>query len=338
MHTRAENIHKRIKKLLDKIHKRIPESSEVKGNSENFIIEIRQLQDNISHTIHSLNHYGTQSHFVNLPVALNEAQLLLRDIQHMETHSNAVDHSHKTANELLNFWTNMSSILSNQIEETAHLKNDAINTRNRLNSAIENADKAFYFIAQAHPLHNKNREQYEKLLQQQRNLLELRDNIFEIFNTSIIPQTDLVFELIADNHGKFTQDSVSLQLLKDSVHDINEECAKELAAMKKELIPKVKSHVDDLTHRANEYSKIFQNTKNGAEVALLASTAHKNISEAIEAARVAALDTRAAVAKSQQELYPKNGKSVIEKGLKSLKQSHKIREQAIKELEKLGGN
>lgn len=68
------------------------------------------------------------------------------------------------------------------------------------------------------------------------------------------------------------------------------------------------------------------------------STAHKNISEAIQAARVSAIETKEAVSKSQRELYPENGESVIEKGLRSLQQSHKIREQGIKELEKLGGN
>lgn len=71
---------------------------------------------------------------------------------------------------------------------------------------------------------------------------------------------------------------------------------------------------------------------------LFYSTAHKNISEAIELARVSAIDTKEAVSKSQRELYPKNGESVIEKGLKSLQESHKIREQGINELEKLGGN
>lgn len=73
------------------------------------------------------------------------------------------------------------------------------------------------------------------------------------------------------------------------------------------------------------------------EKCFLYSTAHKNISDAIEAARIAAIETRNAVAKSELQLYPNNDESVIEKGLISLKKSHKIREDAIGEIEKLGG-
>lgn len=67
------------------------------------------------------------------------------------------------------------------------------------------------------------------------------------------------------------------------------------------------------------------------------STAYKNITEAIESARVSAIDTRKAVENSEQELYPHNGKSVIERGLISLQKSHKIEEDAVREIDKIGG-
>lgn len=228
------------------------------------------MQDNIRETIDALNRYGTQGHFVNLPLALNEAQLLLRDIQQIETRSGSIDHSHKTANDLLNFWTNTSSVLSEQVREAAKMKYDATDIRNRLSDAIQIADKAFYIISQVHPVHNKNKRRYEKLAQTQKNIFKLRDDIHEIFNTSIVPQTDLTFELISDNHGKIGQDSASLKNLKRLVHETNEVCAKELAMIKDTWFPKVKAHANDLTNRAEEYSKSFQHTKDGAAIALLA--------------------------------------------------------------------
>lgn len=67
------------------------------------------------------------------------------------------------------------------------------------------------------------------------------------------------------------------------------------------------------------------------------SSAHRNISNAIESARVSSIETIEAVAKSEEELYPTNGESVIAKGLHSLRKSQKIEEDAIKELNKIQG-
>lgn len=67
------------------------------------------------------------------------------------------------------------------------------------------------------------------------------------------------------------------------------------------------------------------------------STAYKSISDAINGARHFADQALNAVAKSQHELYPPNGQSVIEIGMISLEKSNGIQKDAIKEIEKLEG-
>lgn len=67
------------------------------------------------------------------------------------------------------------------------------------------------------------------------------------------------------------------------------------------------------------------------------STAHENISNAINEARYFADRALSAVAKSQHELYPPNGQSVIEIGMVSLAKSNDIQENATKEIRKLEG-
>lgn len=44
-----------------------------------------------------------------------------------------------------------------------------------------------------------------------------------------------------------------------------------------------------------------------------------------------------AVAKSQEELYPSSGMSVIDIGMISLQTSHDIQQDALREIDKLGG-
>lgn len=67
----------------------------------------------------------------------------------------------------------------------------------------------------------------------------------------------------------------------------------------------------------------------------LYSTAYKNISEAVESAKSLATSARVTAVQSENELYPKEGESIIEKSTKSLKKSQKIHQHSLKEMEKL---
>ncbi len=67
------------------------------------------------------------------------------------------------------------------------------------------------------------------------------------------------------------------------------------------------------------------------------STAHKDITDAIHAAKDMANQAINAVAKSQEELYPSSGMSVIDIGMISLQTSHDIQQDALREIDKLGG-
>lgn len=67
------------------------------------------------------------------------------------------------------------------------------------------------------------------------------------------------------------------------------------------------------------------------------STAHKDITDAITSAKDMTKEAINAVAKSQEELYPSSGMSVIDIGMISLKNSHDIQQDALREIDKLGG-
>lgn len=65
------------------------------------------------------------------------------------------------------------------------------------------------------------------------------------------------------------------------------------------------------------------------------STAYKNISEAVESAKILGTSARETAIQSENELYPKEGESIIEKSTKSLKKSQKIHQHSLNEMEKL---
>lgn len=68
------------------------------------------------------------------------------------------------------------------------------------------------------------------------------------------------------------------------------------------------------------------------------STAHKNIIDAINSARLSAEQSQEAVIKSEMELYETPGYSVIDRGMQSLQKSHQIVEKARHEINNLEGN
>lgn len=68
------------------------------------------------------------------------------------------------------------------------------------------------------------------------------------------------------------------------------------------------------------------------------STAHKNIIDAINSARLSGEQSHEAVTKSEQELYGTSGYSVINRGMQSLQKSHQIVEKARQEINNLEGN
>lgn len=334
--TKATNEEKQLRKLLTKMKKH-HETAILKSKADNFLDKIRQAHAEGQSTILTLSQYGTHGHHINLHLALEEAQQLLDDINTISSRGENARKVLLCANESLQFWSGVSDITSNQVIEASELKHYGIITKNRISDAIQLAHRAFDTMTKAESTISYNRRHYDALLLQHKRIFGLQAAIRDTFNNSIVPQTDTMFEMIQDNHNKVQQDMGSLQRLRQIVNEVNERCHEGLHYIRMNYLDAARVHSQDLTLRAREYAKLFQHSKNGAEVALLASSAHRNISEAIESARILAMETIEAVAKSEEELYPINGESVIEKGLHSLRKSQKIEEDAIKELNKMQG-
>lgn len=80
------------------------------------------------------------------------------------------------------------------------------------------------------------------------------------------------------------------------------------------------------SHKSCRYPSIFH-----------CSTAYKNISDAVLTARELAAQARQTAIESENELYPKQGESIIEKSTQSLKSSQKIHQASLKEIERMEG-
>lgn len=257
-------------KLLIKTDKRNHGSENLKSETETMFGDIKELKVKILSTIETLQRYGLHDHHINLPMALNEAQLLLESITSKAPNDRQNRGILKCARKALNIWSNASEILSHQLIEVEDLKSTARNIISRLNDADHIAHRTNTLLDKAVDVHEINLQNFKILADREQQIESMKMEIFSLNNNGIVPATDELFEEIEDNHGKILRDLADVIELKDIVNDTNTECSNELEMIRQNWLPEAKDHSDDLMYRAREYSRSFQNTKDGAEVALLA--------------------------------------------------------------------
>lgn len=324
--------------MLEDTARRQRSSESARGEAEKFLSGIRRLQSEIGERIYAINRFGTSHHHINLPAAVEEANALLRTIDEIAHHRNRISYGPGCADEAFDFWLNTSLIIGHQANETSRLHSNVASKRNRLDDLIEIAYETLRLVSHTNETHSSNVRRFDDLQHRNQQISRLLYEVRDLFNTSVVPQTDTMLELIADGSAKLAQDIRTIGRLKDVVNETGARCEESLRGIRDSLLPEASARSIDLAGRAEEYAQLFRNTKNGAEVAVLASTAYKNISESIESARRSAIEAELASRKSELELYPSDGDSVVEKSLASLRKSQEIKENAVREIDKVAGN
>lgn len=270
MNTKGMNANTKWQKLLTKSQKQISVSESLNNNSKAFLNEIRSVQEDTQERINQLNLFGLNSHHVNIPHAVSESESLLRNIFEIVENQNGAFRAHQCANTLVEQWSNTSLILTDQMQEAQLMKYDVINTKNKIYDLINNAHKSSKTLSNAETIRLIGEKGYEKLKHKLKKISHLRSNLTEIYNSNVIAQTDIFFNVIDDNHEKIKQDLSNLISMKTIVHETNAQSAKQIENLRIEWIPVAETHSSDLMDRAREYVKLFQNTKHSAETAMLA--------------------------------------------------------------------
>lgn len=268
--SKATHINKKLQKILTKLDKRNHGSEHVKNEFFAFLNETNQLTWKIQNTIDELNYYGTHEHHINLPTALGEAQRLLDNIRTRSMNHDKAKMVLECARDALDFWTSTSETLTQQSLEVEQLKYDIGMINNRLDDALKIGHRTHNILDQVALVHGKNLEHFNSLVDRENKAKKLKQDIFQVYNNSIIPQTDELFEEIGDSQSKLLQIMEDINVLKETVNDTNAECADGMADIRENYLPDAKEHSDDLMRRATEYAQLFKNTKDGAAVALIA--------------------------------------------------------------------
>lgn len=235
-----------------------------------FANEMVNVQNQTQQHINMLNEFGMTTHHVNLPIALDESQQMLNRIMAIVDSHNIAHRAHQCAVQLIGQWSNTSDILTSQMDEANRLKTDVTNAKNRLYDLIQNVYKTTDIITMARDIHGANDRNHGKVLNQLQQIQQMHGQIHDIFKSNVVPETDTVLNMIVDNHEKLQQDLVNLIQLRSIVTDTNEHRARQYERIREQWLMRAQQHSEQLMNMAREYVGLFQNTKNSAEVAMLA--------------------------------------------------------------------
>lgn len=232
--------------------------------------DINSLRNLTQATVDQLNEFGVKSHHVNVSLALREAHDLRQAIADIAHEQNGAHRADRCAQAVLAEWSNTSMILQSQLEETNQLKADTENAKNRLYDLIQSVYKTSETITNANAIHANNKLSYDRVNAQLGEITNLRWTINDIYNSSVIPQTDTILSMIDDGHAKIRQDLVDIVQLRAFVEESNAECAQRMGRIRAELLPFAQNYSGNLMGRARKYVEMFQDTKNSAKIAMLA--------------------------------------------------------------------
>lgn len=337
--SKAESIHNRASKINSSSDKRLQKSDKLKIEAESIVMDVRDIIGVVQETIINLENYGSNDHHIKLPIALREAQMYLDDIKQRSKNIPMGQETLQCANDQFEFWSdelNTATVQQEKLENYLAL-------RKLFNERLEDlknlTHRTFRDSSETEAFVTKNRNSLEKLKLKAGRINEDNAEIEELLSESIIAQSDSLMESLHDGIAKLKLDNKDLIDLNVEIDAVIMERGRELEDIESSLIPKAQKHAEDLSRRSKIIVGLFQNSKDGAHVAMLAGTAHKNITDAINSARDAAEKAYESAVYSNEKLNPidQDEETMIEKGQDLSLESEAIQTDAENQISKIKG-
>lgn len=311
----------------------------MKVDIDSIMMDVRDTSDMTQETIINLRNYGNNDHHIKLPVALKEAKMHLKNIKTQSENLPKGDAALKCANKQLEFWTEELQSANEQKRKLNEYLKTRVIFNERLDDLKNLTHRAFRDSLETEAFITKNRKNFEKLKLKADEVSRENEAVELILNNEVVAQTQSLMDSLQDSIDKLKAEQQDLIVLNEEVEKKMVERADELDGIKKTSIPASKKHADDLSRRSKVIVDMFQHSKDGAKEAMLAGTAHRNITEAIDSARIAADQAFDAATFSNDKLNPADPEVVtmIEKGQELSNESEDIQRDAEKQISKIKG-
>ncbi|XP_060666589.1 laminin subunit alpha lam-3 isoform X2 [Drosophila nasuta] len=295
--------------------------------------DVATLRTEIKHTLHNLHNYGQGAQHLSLPTALKQARFYLQAIQQHHQLVQDIRGSNECAWQQFYATGNASDAAFDQQARLEMLWRDLNQTNYRVADMRLHIDRTQEAESEAEDVLEHVRNLSGHVGEQYQQIDDLTERIGKHLNQSVVHRgEDMLnramlqqYQLQEQRHHLVTTTVQLNQTLDDQLEPQRE--------VRKHWLPKAERHATRLLERSNEYARKFQPTRNGARIAMLASSAHSNISQAIEDARQASQLAKERVYEAQHTLYPSDGSSMIERAKHSLHSSKQLQREALQQMQ-----
>jgi laminin alpha 1/2 len=337
MLARANYLYNRSGKFSNNAEKGVRDVEKMSSEADTILMELRDVEGMMRKTIIELKNYGSHDSHLKLPHAIRDANNLLNDIKQKSERLTTNPYDVKCVEDHWGYWNNENNATEHQAKALENLKQGFLNLANRLENMQTLIHKTFKHSMETEALLTFNQKNFENLQEKVKSIEEIDAEITEVLENDLLEETESLMESVEANMKSLDHVNDDLVTLNEDLNNTIQECEQELNKITSNSLPKAKAHAQKLASKANIYVDLFQHSKDGAKVALDASTAHSNIANAIEAARVATNLAFEAAKNSNDELNPIGEDTIAEKGLDSKHESLDIRADALNEITRIEG-
>uniref|UniRef100_A0A1B0BIW7 Laminin subunit alpha-1 n=1 Tax=Glossina palpalis gambiensis TaxID=67801 RepID=A0A1B0BIW7_9MUSC len=328
----AENQKFQNRKTLATAQKRSEAISILLRDATVLYVDIEALKAGILESVTRLDNYGSEAYHLSLPIALQQARFYLDSVKQ---HSNSLETIRTATSCAWHYFYRFGNASDSAYDQKAKVEmfwRDLNHTNFRLSDMRLQADRTVDKQTEIDDILEHIRNLKTLALDDYAQIKELNMNVEDKLQQNVRPQTEVVIELNVERLEQVSGILDKTAKLRNMLNNSLDEIETVYREVRKHWLPKSEKHAVRLWERSNEYARQFQPTRNGARIAMLASSAHKNISDAIEAARQASLEARERVYAAENKLYPKMDISVIERAKMSLEKSNVLKNDAMQEI------
>lgn len=337
MLAKSDGLHSKSNRIKNSIDKKTKKVDEMKLDADKLLIDIRDIMESVDETIINLENYGSNEDHVKLPIALKEAQKYFNEINEKSKNLPNSNDINKCGVEHLEYWTNKYDEQSARKMKLDNILAEQKNLLARLDDLKNLTHRVFRDSSETEVFITKNKKDLERLKEK---TIKINDEYLEIeklIDTNVIAAASSKLESTNGTIDTLKIENETLMNLQDEVEKVILEREDELNEIRDRILPETQKHAEDLSQRSKIIVNLFQTSKDGAQVAIMAGTAHKNISEAIHAAKIAADEAFEAARKSHEALNPEDEETFAEKGEDLSLESVAIQEDAEVQIKKING-
>jgi len=335
---RAEKLNAKSNRIYNNAANKIQKLEALKHESALLLNDVQKNLGSVHETIISLNNYGSHDDHIKLPAALKEAQKYMQEMKKQSKSIPNTDDITKCAIDQSDFWIDENEKATRMAEKLHEFELEKASFNNKLESLKNHTRKSFRDSSETEAFISKHKKALESLKSKFEVIDSLYRNLSDLLDGKIIAQSDVLMEQLHDNIAQLKVEERDLEELSVQVDGFISENEKNLDDVMTEWIPKAKDHANQLSHRSKTIVDLFRNSRDGAQIALRAGTAHKNISESIKLAQESARKAYELAVQSNEELNPVGEDTILEKGLDSLHESNDIQKDALTEISKIEGD